>query len=202
MLAFEGEHPKVAKGQKDFIQVLNISGDHWVTVTNIGCGENGIKVYDSDSLYRQAPKSSRPKFLACLAALLNTSSANMVVEWPSLKRQKGGSDCGLFAIAVAVSLCNGDNPSLQNYDQSIMREHLALCLACDQISTFPVKSAARKAGKSRQETEPLFCHCRMPYAEGTFMIQCMKCKGWFHMICENVPTEVTAKTVFHCRECR
>ena len=40
--------------------------------------------------------------MAYLAALLNTSLTNMDVKLPSLKRQEGSSDCGLFAIAVAV----------------------------------------------------------------------------------------------------
>ena len=202
VLAFEAENAKVAKGQKNFIQLLNMSGDHWVTVTNIGCRENHVKVYDS--LYRQPPKcqKSRDKFMACLAALLSTSQAEMLVEWPSLKRQKGCSDCGLFALAVAVSLCNGDDPSMQDYDQTVMREHLALCVDCRQMSVFPTKSASRNIGKSRQVIEPVFCNCRMPYAEGTFMIQCMKCQEWFHQKCENVPKSVSAETVFHCKACK
>jgi hypothetical protein len=40
VLAFEGKTPKVEKGLKDFVQIVNIGGNHWVTVTNIGCEEN------------------------------------------------------------------------------------------------------------------------------------------------------------------
>ena len=47
VLAFESKTVKVQQGLANFVQVLNISGDHWVTVSNIGCDVNHIKVYDS-----------------------------------------------------------------------------------------------------------------------------------------------------------
>ena len=47
VLAFESQPPKVVKGLKGFVQIINAGGSHWVTVTNIGCEENKIKVYDS-----------------------------------------------------------------------------------------------------------------------------------------------------------
>ena len=47
VLAFESKPPKVEKGLKGFVQIVNAGGSHWVTVTNIGCNENKIKVYDS-----------------------------------------------------------------------------------------------------------------------------------------------------------
>ena len=54
-------------------------------------------------------------------------------------QQSGTADCGLFALAVAISLCNGDYPSTQAYDQSVMRAHLALCFECRELAGFPVK---------------------------------------------------------------
>ena len=101
MLAFESKSPKVEKGLKGFVQILNAGGSHWVTVTNIGCEENKIKVYDS--LYRKLSEDDE----MLLAALLNTNFPNMVIEWPRMQKQEGTADCGLFAIAVAFSLCSG-----------------------------------------------------------------------------------------------
>ena len=36
----------------------------------------------------------------------------------------GDSDCGLFALAFITSICNGEDPVKQIYDQSAMRDHL------------------------------------------------------------------------------
>lgn len=129
VLAFEGKSPKVEKGLKDFVQILNIGGNHWVVVTNIGSEENKIKVYDT--LYWSMPKTDTIK----LAALPNTSLPNMVIEWPALQIQEGDSDCGLFAIAVEISLCHGVDPSKQAYDQSVMRVNLAMCIQCEEFAS-------------------------------------------------------------------
>ena len=132
VLAFESKPPKVEKGLKGFVQILNAGGCHWVVVTNIGCEQNKIKVYDS--LYREL--SANDKMI--LAALLNTTFPNMIIEWPRTQRQEGLSDCALFATAVAISLCSGHDPSEQTFDQSVMREHLAMCFMCEELALFPL----------------------------------------------------------------
>ena len=196
VLAFEGKTPKVEKGLKDFVQIVNIGGNHWVTVTNIGCEENRIKVYDT--LYRSMSNTDKIK----LAALLNTSLESMVIEWPSLQIQEGDSDCGLFAMAIALALCNGQDPCQQAYDQSAMRVHFASCFHCEEIAVFQLSKVKCKRSKSVEVTEELFCHCRMPYKEGDFMIECSNCLQWFHRSCDKVPRTVGEQTNFHCMNCK
>ena len=133
VLAFESKPPKVETGLKGFVQILIAGGSHWVTVTNIGCNKNKIKVYDS--LYQGLSASDKSR----LAALLNTTLPNLVIEWPRMQKQEGTSDCGLFATAVAIDLCSGHDPSEQTYDQSVMREHLAMCFMCSELAVFPRK---------------------------------------------------------------
>ncbi len=87
------------KGQKEFVQIINVGRKHWVTVTNIGCENDVVKVYNSK--YMELTDKQRKKFDQCLAALLNTSCLNMTIVWPPMQSQKGCSDCGLFAVAVA-----------------------------------------------------------------------------------------------------
>ncbi len=198
VLAFESKPPKVEKRLKGFVQILNAEGSHWVVVTNIGCEQNKIKVYDS--LYREL--SANDKMI--LAALLNTTFPNMIIEWPRMQRQEGLSDCALFATAVAISLCSGHDPSEQTYDQSVMREHLAMCFMCEELALFPLtQSQSNCVFNGRlEETEELLCHCRMPYTEGEFMIECSRCLGWFHRSCGNVPKTVCANTSFYCMNCK
>ena len=46
----------------------------------------------------------------------------------NVKTQKGASDCGLFSLAFATSLCVGANPAQENYIQNELRSHLYKCL--------------------------------------------------------------------------
>ena len=198
VLAFEGRNCKVHRGLKNVVQIINLGGKHWLTVSNIGCEPNQVKVYDS--LYHKLPDSGRQKFARSVAMLINTNISNMSVQWVDMSKQKGSADCGLFAIASAVSLCHGQNPSECAFDQTVMREHLVLCFNCDEIAIFP--SSPRNAGATVTEVIDLFCHCRMPYVSSSFMVECSKCEGWFHRSCDKVPKNVTAKTIYLCMNCK
>ena len=192
--------PLRSKKVTDFVQVLHVGGNHWVTVTNIWCQENRIKVFDS--LRQKCSKKEKQKLCSSLAVLLNTSSSNMVIEWPSIQRQRGESDCGLFAVAVATSLVCREDPGSMNYNQSVMREHLALCFHCEELAVFPVSSSKCTINDKKEETVDVFCHFRMPFMDGVFMIECSVCFDWFHRACNKVPRTVTHKTVFHCMNCK
>ena len=101
VLAFEGEKSKVKKGLKDFVQVINVGAEHWANVSNIGCEENAVKVYDY--LFMEQNKK-RQKFDSSLASLLDTSPPNMIIHYPPMQKQEGCDDCGVFALAVAFLL--------------------------------------------------------------------------------------------------
>ena len=53
------------------------------------------------------------------------------------QRQTGAQDCGLFAIAFAISIAFGQDPAKTTYDQSGMREHLIRCFNKKAIQVFP-----------------------------------------------------------------
>ena len=175
-LAFQSKQPKADSGLQDFVQVLHLSGNHWVAATSIGCESNRVKVYDS--LYRELSNEHKEHLYTSLAAMLQTSKRNMIIDWPSMVQQSGTADCGMFALAVAISLCNGDDPSTQAYDQRVMRAHLALCFECGVcVLSFPVKKLSSNVTAKVEVTEELFCHCRMQYRKGQFMIECARCQG-------------------------
>ena len=50
--------------------------------------------------------------------------------------QVGSTDCGLFAIAYAADILNGNNVYDLIYDQTKMREHLIGCFEKRKITTF------------------------------------------------------------------
>ena len=87
----------------------------------------------------------------------------------------------------------------------MMRSHLFACLEARQMTPFPHKRLQADQGnlvKSHDDFE-VYCHCRMPQLKTVLMIECNKCKKWFHVPCENVPHHAVMdpKTEWYCRCC-
>ena len=100
---------------------------------------------------------------------MKPAGKNLIFQKCPVQNQVGGSDCGLFAMAFAVSICLGVNPSKFIYDQEKMRRHLTECLENQKFSNFPFsvntnwkKQVANKTGLSSlsifQETRWLVCN--------------------------------------------
>ena len=69
--------------------------------------------------------------------LLNIPSKHIHIELPSHQHQPNGDDCGLFAIASAVCLAEGQDPAEVNWDVHLMRPHLLQCLQKACMDAFP-----------------------------------------------------------------
>ena len=109
MCVFEPDECQfVGTPDRNFIQIMNIAGNHWITVRNIGCDKGAVVIYDS--LYENIDASVKEKFVKQMAYMIAPTSKKMALEWADIQKQVGGSDCGLFAIAVATSLCCGVLP--------------------------------------------------------------------------------------------
>ena len=59
------------------------------------------------------------------------------VRFPTVQNQSNAYDCGVFAIAFAVSLLFGLQPDKVMYDHTIMRQHLAKMFELNKIEHFP-----------------------------------------------------------------
>ena len=60
-----------------------------------------------------------------------------------------------------------------------------------------------KSSKKSEETNTkLYCKCKKLYDENIFMIQCEKCKDWFHDSCVDIEEE-EAENIdeYHCPNC-
>ena len=118
-----------------------------------------------------------------IANLLHTNKPTIVIQQARMQLQSGGADCGLFAIATATAICNGQDPENIRFDQRQMRQHLLKCLDDKLLLPFP----STKAPKKRPETATrqrihVYCICRLP-DDGRKMIQCTSCKQWYHCNC-------------------
>jgi len=60
---------------------------------------------------------------------------SLILKYPQL--QQNNSDCGLFAIATALTVALGKDPSFVIFDQSSMREHLKKCFEQQKLTEYP-----------------------------------------------------------------
>ena len=109
----------------------------------------------------------------------------MSVSMQAVQQQKGGTDCGLFAIAFATELCFGGDPCAVQFNQADLRNHLKMCFEEMKISSFP-KFADAPATNRCKRTETavrLHCYCHMPQQYDQ-MVLCNKCSNmWCHLSC-------------------
>ena len=97
-----------------------------------------------------------------IAALLATPKASIKMKYLDTQMQCGSADCGIFAIAFALALANGEQPGAYYFDQPKMRNHLMECLESKRILAFPVKRKRRrgsmvKVTSSIPYTAPVEC---------------------------------------------
>ena len=125
---------------KDFIQIVYIE-NHWVCVSNIFCPRGVVYVYDSSGRL-----SKNQIWILCmqLAIILNVPIQEVEKQHPDVQSQNGDSDCGLFAIAFAIALCNRDDPSKLSFDQHKMRPHLVECFATGKMTPFPLANGPKR----------------------------------------------------------
>ena len=98
--------------------------------------------------------------------MLMPTSKHFKLQWADIQGQRGSSDCGLFAIAVATCLCFGILPQDCSWKQEDFRPHLSVCFETGGLALFPVLKQDRKhKGFKRVEEIEVFCHCRQPYVE-------------------------------------
>ena len=183
----------------NFVQVLNVNRSHWIMVTSIGCSKpNEVRVYDS------LPSCDVPfRTKQQISSLLFSKCHEIQLVFPTVQQQHNSSDCGLFALAFAVSLCAGNDPSNTTYIQSNLRSHLLSCLDLNDISLFPTRKQKRSARKAPiTPSFNIYCICRLP-EEGK-MIECEKCLEWFHKDCvHTIPSNwrKSKKRSWFCDKC-
>lgn len=120
-------HP--ADEEERIIQIHHTRGNHWVVSALIG---GSLCVYDS--LY-STESSDLDKQLEQIYATHEGPNGHGY-NIPEVQKQTGSRDCGLFAIAFALELCSGNNPSERTFDQSKMRSHLIKCFETGHIEPF------------------------------------------------------------------
>ena len=181
----------------EFVQVVNVSNSHWITISTIGCEESStVNVYDS----LHGTLSSRSQRL--VADIVQSREHAIKVQYIDVQWQSGASDCGLFALAFATSLCSGQDPATNSYNQGQMRTHLLDFLVSGVIRPFPTRGSRRKIQPPRIKLIPVFCVCRLTDT-GTKMVQCSSCDEWYHTTCITIPKKyLTSTLLWNCSFCK
>ena len=176
------------ENRKHFVQVMNVRGNHWITLSNIKSTAGDVCIYDSYiNLNRKGDKVSYPVDVEQCACKMTSPVGffNMVVV--NIQQQKGCAACGLYAVSNTIALCFGKDPLTLRWNQEVIGANL-MQLFVDRDFTKYLASTSKERDTPIQKY--LFewvcwvhCHCASP-DDGQLMGECKKCKRWFHSSCE------------------
>ena len=184
-----------------FVQILHVHGNHWVTVSNISCPSGCINVYDS--LYNYVKRDTKLQ----ICSFTRPSEKKITFRLVNMQKQLDSSSCGLFAMANAVELANGNDPASCTFQLSQMRRHVIECFELGVMHPFPQETAARARTRrdvAKQEfrrvyTDDVYCACRSINDSKKPMVQCGQCKEWYHYVC--IKYEESSNVDFYCNAC-
>ncbi|KAL2098312.1 hypothetical protein ACEWY4_007519 [Coilia grayii] len=161
-----------------FVQIINISGNHWVAVSTLGCQVGYVNVYDS------LHQTYTEDFAAQVTSLFCFAGNTVRLQWPDVQQQKGASDCGLFAIANSLTLCRGEDPRNVQYHQGYMRAHLCSSLQAGVLTPFPSMVRSASAVPLHIREVEVHCYCRRSMRAGKEdVVTCGRCGKVFHQDC-------------------
>ena len=179
----------------EFVQILCVGANHWCTVSNVGCSEGVVNVYNS--MYYSVSSTT----VNVIASLLFTSATKFVIRVMDVGKQSNGSDCGVLSIAFAYDICSGNDPCKAKYNHKSIRQHLLKCLEECSLSWFPLVGERRHSNVKHSQEVELHCSCYMPEVEGDVMAQCGDV--WYHQHCMDIPREVfgDSDVPWVCKNC-
>ena len=125
-----------------------------------------------------------------LSLLYRQECGDLNVTIASIQQQNGGADCGLFAIAVCLSLAVKVDPSKVRWRQMKMRKHLSEIFKSEKIIQFPTIQGKhlKVQNELAQYTISLWCVCRLPTYAFNHMVECPNCQRWYHKPCMGAET--------------
>ena len=113
-----------------YIQLYHSRGNHWITLSTVGCKKGEINIYDS--LYDNIDEVTGCEVESVFPGI------KCVLQ--PVQKQRGIKDCGLFALAYATHLATGKDPKKLlhiKFDQEKLRFHLISCFEQKKIIEFP-----------------------------------------------------------------
>ena len=125
--------------EQPFVTILNAGMNHWITITNYNPhyeykNNTGLGlwfVYDSLNNVEFYLNTMKPALKR-----LNEDKNRVVIFACDMHKQFGTDDCGLFALAYALSICMEKNPAKLIFQQISMRSHFNQVLKTGTLEQF------------------------------------------------------------------
>ena len=126
-----GKFPSIAN---EFVQIINTMECHWVCLSTLKCDPGTINYYCSGNDTNLTESTMRQ--IAALLQFVSMSTKTIKICIKPVHPQSG-VNCGFHAIAIALSLCQGKDPSVLKFTTKEIRRHLWSCFQNNQMSEFP-----------------------------------------------------------------
>ena len=80
------------------VQIIYCKTRHWIPASTVNCATGEVRVYDS--IFQYCDKETEQTINN-----LFVDTSKLTIKVAHCQKQKGGTDCGLFAIAFTTSHC-------------------------------------------------------------------------------------------------
>lgn len=109
---------------------MHVGTNHWATAILAFNHDGKGQMFSADSLHRRGIHPDTQK-------LAQQVWPQLTVQPLKVQQQRGGMDCGLFAIAFAEAAARGKELEDLRFRQEGMRAHLVACFRQGQLTPFP-----------------------------------------------------------------
>ena len=92
-----------------------------------------------------------------IPALINSKSSHVKMKLINVAKQSGGTECGLYAIAIITCLAYREDPTCVVFDKAMLRPYLVECFEKKCLQLFPI-SKGRQAKQLLQSKYALFVY--------------------------------------------
>ena len=142
-----------------FIQIVNRTamkgeGSHWLMLSTLDCRpRKEVKIYDS--AYESVSFDTQEAICNLIKygqPPRKNDNINLLVMDVDMQGKGEEDTCGLHAIANALSLALGIDPTEISYDERAMQEHLFNCLEEEFLTMFPHSSRSSLHKKGVKKT--------------------------------------------------
>ena len=124
------DHNHLAFSNDPTIHIHHTGNHHFVTSSST---TGQVIIYDSLNL---TPTEELFLQLSCLYSP-HKEIVPTIYQANISSTQFGSHDCGLFALAYAVEIAKGNDPSWYTFDQTEMRPHFFACFESGKLESFP-----------------------------------------------------------------
>jgi hypothetical protein len=120
-----------------FVQVVHVNGNHWICISNYGCKQEEINIYDSLTTFTQKTITNIDQVFKQTLQNIFPNSKRIILYIKNVQKQKNAFDCGLFSIAFSQLICNNKDPTQYKINHTTLRSHFNKCVENKVLTTFP-----------------------------------------------------------------